>query len=121
MSANIATRFFSLVVATNFLEAISAQSAFAQVGEYCQFEREAIATKKNLRNAIFQDASQSTNLETNKEYQAIIKEHSQALNTCRQKSWLKTQGIWLRLYPCDLLSGKLDEVMDRIVNKHSAS
>jgi hypothetical protein len=117
MSANIATRFFSLIVSTNFLAAIAAQSAFAQVGEYCQFEREAIATKENLRNAVFQDASQSTNLEANKEYQAIIKEHSQALNTCRQKSWLKTQGIWLRLYPCDLLSGKLDEVMDRIVNK----
>ena len=117
MSANIATRFFSLIVSTNFLAAIAAQSAFAQVGEYCQFEREEIATKENLRNAVFQDASQSTNLEANKEYQAIIKEHSQALNTCRQKSWLKTQGIWLRLYPCDLLSGKLDEVMDRIVNK----
>jgi hypothetical protein len=117
MSANIATRFFSLVVSTNFLAAIAAQSAFAQVGEYCQFDREAIATKENLRNAVFQDASKSTNLEANKEYQAIIKEHSQALNTCRQKSWLKTQGIWLRLYPCDLLSGKLDEVMDRIVNK----
>jgi hypothetical protein len=117
MTANIATRFFSLIVSTNFLAAIAAQSAFAQVGEYCQFEREAIASKENLRVAVFQDTSKSTNLDATKEYQAIIKEHSQALNTCRQKSWLKTQGIWLRLYPCDLLSGKLDEVMDRIVNK----
>ncbi|MCA6532074.1 MAG: hypothetical protein IM585_21660 [Pseudanabaena sp. M135S2SP2A07QC] len=50
MSANIATRFFSVVVSTNFLAAIAAQSTFAQVGEYCQFDREAIATKENLRN-----------------------------------------------------------------------
>jgi hypothetical protein len=117
MSANIATRFFSLIVSTNFLAAIAAQSAFAQVGEYCQFEREAIATKENLRAAVFQDTSKSANLDATKEYQAIVKEHRQALKNCRQKSWLKTQGIWLRLYPCDLLSGKLDEVMDRIVNK----
>jgi uncharacterized lipoprotein YddW (UPF0748 family) len=117
MSANIATRFFSLVVSTNFLAAIAAQSAFAQVGEYCQFDREAIATKENLRNAAFQDTSKGANLDANQAYQAIIKEHNQSLNTCRQKSWLKTQGIWLRLYPCDLLSGQLDEVMDRIVNK----
>jgi Glycosyl hydrolase-like 10 len=117
MSVNIATRFFSLVVCTNFLAAIVAQPSFAQVGEYCQFEREAIAVKENLRDAVFQDTDKSPNLDATKEYQATIKEHSQALNICRQKSWLKTQGIWLRLYPCDLQSGKLDEVMDRIVNK----
>ncbi|PZV17718.1 MAG: hypothetical protein DCF20_04940 [Pseudanabaena sp.] len=117
MSANIATRFFSVVVSTSFLAAIGAHPTFSQVGEYCQFEREAIATKENLRNAVFEDPSKSKNPEATKEYQAIVKEHSQALNTCRQKSWLKTQGIWLRLYPCDLLSGRLDEVMDRIVNK----
>ena len=117
MSVNIATRFFSLVVSTNFLAAIVAQPALAQVGEYCQFERDAIATKENLRDAVFQDTSKNANPDATKEYQAVIKEHSQSLNTCRQKSWLKTQGIWLRLYPCDLQSGKLDEVMDRIVNK----
>ena len=117
MSVNIATRFFSLVACTNFLAAIVAQPSFAQVGEYCQFERDAIAAKENLRAAVFQDTSKSPNLDATKEYQATIKGHSQALNICRQKSWLKTQGVWLRLYPCDLQSGKLDEVMDRIVNK----
>ncbi len=90
------------------------QSAFAQVGEYCQFESEAIANKENLRLRAFQDPA---NLAATKEYQAIVRQHNQALNACRQKSWLKTQGIWLRLYPCDLQSGKLDEVMDRIVNR----
>ena len=117
MSVNIATQFISLIVCTNFLVAIVSQPALAQVGEYCQFESEAIATKENLRIAAFQDTTKSANLAATREYQAIMKEHSQSLNTCRQKSWLKTQGIWLRLYPCDLQSGKLDEVMDRIVNK----
>jgi len=114
---NILPKNITVVVSTNFLAAIAAQSTFAQVGEYCQFDREAIATKENLRAAVFQDTSKSANLDATKEYQAIVKEHRQALKNCRQKSWLKTQGIWLRLYPCDLLSGKLDEVMDRIVNK----
>ena len=120
MSVNIATQFISLIVCTNFLVAIVSQPALAQVGEYCQFESEAIATKENLRIAAFQDTTKSANLVATKEYQAIMKDHSQSLNTCRQKSWLKTQGIWLRLYPCDLQSGKLDEVMDRIVNKFAA-
>jgi len=113
----LVTKVFTFALVTNLLGMSINQSALAQVGEYCQFEGEAIATKENLRMAAFKDTSKSLNLEATKEYQAIIKQHSQALNTCRQKSWLKTQGIWLRLYPCDLQSGKLDEVMDRIVNK----
>ncbi len=66
MSANIATRFFALVACTNFLAAIFAQPSFAQVGEYCQFERGAIAVKENLRAAVFQDTNKSPNLEATK-------------------------------------------------------
>jgi len=117
VSAPISTKVFTIALVANLLGMGINQPTFAQVGEYCQFEREAIATKENLRAAVFQDTSKSANLDATKEYQAIVKEHRQALKNCRQKSWLKTQGIWLRLYPCDLLSGKLDEVMDRIVNK----
>lgn len=118
MSATITSRLFALAIFT--LAGIFTPPVFAQVGEYCQFENEAIATKDNLRTAAFQDdpsSASSTKLAATKEYQAIVQQHGQALNTCRQKSWLKTQGIWLRLYPCDLQSGKLDEVMDRIVNR----
>jgi hypothetical protein len=111
----IAPKVFTIALAANLLGiGFTTHQAFAQVGEYCQFESAAIANKESLRLATFQD---SKNLGALKEYQTITKQHSQALNTCRQKSWLKTQGIWLRLYPCDLQSGKLDEVMDRIVNK----
>ena len=119
MSVNITIRIFTLALLTNLLVEQSLISpAFTQVGEYCQFESAAIANKTNLRLGAFQNgASDSKNIAASKEYQAIVQQHSQALKTCRQKSWLKTQGIWLRLYPCDLQSGKLDEVMDRIVNR----
>ncbi len=116
MTVNIAIRIFSLTLCT--VMGIVTQPASAQVGEYCQFENEAIANKDNLRLAAFPDSSsKSVNLTATKAYQELVKQHSQKLNTCRQQSWLKTQGIWLRLYPCDLQSGKLDEVMDRIVNR----
>ncbi len=118
MSATITTRLFTLALITNFAASLGlTQPALAQVGEYCQFENEAIATKENLRLAAFPNQASNANLAAIKEYQAIVQQHGQALKTCRQKSWLKTQGVWLRLYPCDLQAGKLDEVMDRIVNK----
>ncbi len=116
MSVNFATSFFSITLFT--LASIVTQPAWSQVGEYCQFDNEAIANKDNLRAATLQNTSdRNIKLAADKEYQAIVKQHSQDLNTCRQRSWLKTQGIWLRLYPCDLQAGKLDEVMDRIVNR----
>jgi len=118
MSANIITRFFTfpllMSLSLNMLSTSFAERTFAQVGEYCQFESEAIVSKEKLRTAAFENIA---DLNAPQAYQKIIRQHSQDLNNCREKSWLKTQGIWLRLYPCDLQSGKLDEVMDRIVNK----
>ncbi len=118
MSANIITRFFTvpllISLSFNLLSIRFTQTASAQVGEYCQFESEAIATKEKLLRLAFENIN---NLTAQQAYQEILRQHRESLNNCRQKSWLKTQGIWLRLYPCDLQSGKLDEVMDRIVNK----
>ena len=119
MSITRISRFLALTLFT--WAGIASQPVWAQVGDYCQFENEAIANKDKLRTIAFQDSSNksgnSAKIAATKEYQAIVKEHRQTLNSCRQKSWLKTQGIWLRLYPCDLQSGKLEEVMDRIVNR----
>ncbi len=112
--SNKANKVTAIALLTTFLSSVNPLAAFAQNGEYCQFDDGAIAEKTKLRQAAF---ASNTNNNAAKSYQAIVKQHSQALQTCRQKSWLKTQGIWLRLYPCDLLSGKLDEVMDRIVNQ----
>ena len=93
---------------------ISVKPISAQVGDFCQFEEVAIAEKENLRLAAFAEKADSTKL---RDYQALVKKHQQALKDCRQKSWLKTQGVWLRLYPCDLKSGKLEELMDKIVER----
>ncbi|MBD2176476.1 family 10 glycosylhydrolase [Pseudanabaena sp. FACHB-1998] len=107
-------RTFALILFT--LSEIFIQPVSAQVGEYCQFENEAIASKDKLRIKALQN-SDRPDPTTLKEYQSIVQRHRQTLNTCRQKSWLKTQGIWLRLYPCDLQAGKLEEIMDRMVNR----
>ncbi|MCA1903286.1 MAG: hypothetical protein LDL47_00400 [Cyanobacteria bacterium KgW148] len=49
-------------------------------------------------------------------YQKRIKSDGEKLQQCRQQSWLKSQGIWLRLYPGDALPGVMDQVLDRIVD-----
>jgi hypothetical protein len=50
-------------------------------------------------------------------YQAILQIHAQKLNNCRDRSWLKTQALWLRLYANDTNPLVLDDVLDRIVNR----
>ncbi len=49
-------------------------------------------------------------------YQEQIKRDGRELQRCRQNSWLKSQGIWLRVYPGDALPGVVDQVLDRIVD-----
>lgn len=70
----------------------------------CQKSPEAIELKNRLRN------------QNPIAYQAQIKKDSIELQRCRQNSWLKSQGIWLRVYPGDALPGVLDQVLDRIVD-----
>jgi len=70
----------------------------------CRVSRAASQAKKRLRQ---QDPIA---------YQQRLRADGQALQQCRQKSWLKIQGIWLRLYPGDALPGVLEEVLDRIVD-----
>lgn len=108
---NISIKLFATLFTISL---ISASPISAQVGDFCQFEEAAIAEKENLRLAAFAEKVDSVKL---KEYQALVRKHQQALKDCRQKSWLKTQGVWLRLYPCDLKSGKLEELMDKIVER----
>ena len=52
MSVNFANRFFSVTLFT--LASIVTQSACSQVGQYCQFDNEAIANNDNLRAATLQ-------------------------------------------------------------------
>jgi Glycosyl hydrolase-like 10 len=87
------------------------QPVRAEVLNYCRFTTEAIATKENLRLESLQG-----NLDAEKLYLTLLKEHAEFLNRCRNQNWPSTQAIWLRLYPCDVRLGSIDAVLDRIVN-----
>jgi hypothetical protein len=85
--------------------------AHAQVNQYCQLSQTEANRKEQLRQAAFSGDTQAQ-----AQYFTLLREHSAALQRCRQNTWPREQAIWLRLYPCDLQPGILEAVMDRIVN-----
>lgn len=78
----------------------------------CQLSASEITEKENLRAA-----SLAGDEAAQQEYEALLQEQAQRLQTCRSENWPQNQAIWLRLYPCDAQPGKLDALLDRIVNK----
>lgn len=90
---------------------ISAPVQAAQLNRYCQVPQADADQKEALRVAGAQgdDTAQ-------RQYEAMSQQHAQEVQSCRKSQWPKNQAVWLRLYPCDLQPGRLDEVMDRIVN-----
>ena len=84
----------------------------AQIQPYCHFLPEAIAKKENFRKAALKGSTVAS-----KNYQKLVKKQAETLNQCRQQSWLKTQAVWLRLYPCDVRAGAIESILDRLVNK----
>ncbi|WP_202807230.1 family 10 glycosylhydrolase [Synechocystis sp. PCC 7509] len=103
----IATSISSSLVATN----IGFYPAQAQTAAYCQFTESAKLEKQNLLQATLKGDTEAQN-----RYQGLLNQHSRQLQECRSRTWPQVQAIWLRLYPCDLQAGKLDEIMDRIIN-----
>ena len=90
---------------------ISAPAQAAQLNRFCQVPQADADQKAALRVAGSQgDATAQS------QYEAMSQQHAQEVQNCRKSQWPKNQGVWLRLYPCDLQPGRLDEVMDRIVN-----
>ncbi len=81
----------------------------AQSNNYCRFEESAIAQKKQLREQAFNGQAQA-------QYQKIVRQHAEQLTRCREQTWPQKQAIWLRVYPCDTLPGKMEQVLDQIVN-----
>lgn len=79
---------------------------------YCHFSQDLITQKNNLRKSFLQG-----NLEARQAYQNTLNEHRNLLQTCRNQNWLKNQAIWLRLYPCDVKPGALDDIFDQLINK----
>jgi hypothetical protein len=87
-------------------------AAQAQFAPYCQQTLEAITEKENLRQAI-----QKGDRKSEKRYQELVADHGRQIQECRKQNNVRTQGIWLRLYECDTRPGRLEEVLDRIVER----
>ncbi|NJN29376.1 MAG: hypothetical protein HC824_02085 [Synechococcales cyanobacterium RM1_1_8] len=51
------------------------------------------------------------------QYDQLLKAHSDKLAKCRRDNWPQNQALWLRLYPCDLKPGVLEQVLDQVVNQ----
>ncbi len=79
---------------------------------YCQIPASEVSAKNVLRVA-----AQKGDRSSQDRYSEIVRKHVNLVQQCRQKSWLKNQAIWIRLYPCDTRPGALEEVFDNIVNK----
>jgi hypothetical protein len=79
---------------------------------YCRASEQVAAQKESFRKASLQGdpAAQS-------QYQAAIAQDAETLRQCRSQTWPQVQAIWLRLHPCDIKAGVLDDLMDRIANK----
>lgn len=88
------------------------KSIHAQTELYCHFNQEEINTKEKLLNTSLQG-----DLEASQKYQATLQKHAEILHQCRSTTWPQEQAIWLRLYPCDVAPGSIDNILDRIVNK----
>ncbi|MBD2440672.1 family 10 glycosylhydrolase [Nostoc sp. FACHB-110] len=88
------------------------QPVQAQINGYCQLSTAASQTKEKLRLSAL-----SGSQEAQKRYQQLIKQHAQELRACRSKNWPNIQAVWLRLYPCDIEPGTIDQIMDRMVNR----
>jgi hypothetical protein len=87
-------------------------TAQAQTAPYCQTSAETIAQKNQLRQVALQSDRGAQN-----RYKDFLKEQADKLRQCRSQSWLQTQAIWLRLYPCDARPGALEAILDQIVDK----
>lgn len=90
----------------------SSKPSQAQESVYCQLPPEEIARKANLLQSALKG-----NQDARKRYRTLLAEHAKRLRRCRSQTWPKNQGLWLRLYPCDIRDGALDDLMDRIVNR----
>lgn len=88
------------------------QPAQGETDAYCRLSSEAIAQKENLRQAALKGDKNAE-----KQYQDLLIQHNREVGNCRLRNWPKVQGIWLRIYPCDVRPGEIDRILDQIVNQ----
>lgn len=85
--------------------------ANAQAFPSCQASPQQVLIKAALLKSASNGDSQALD-----QYNQLVKAQAAELARCRQTSWPQTQGTWLRVYPCDLKSGQIEQVMDNIAN-----
>ncbi|MCC5628429.1 family 10 glycosylhydrolase [Nostoc sphaeroides] len=106
-------RLFAIVFTSSSLfPNFGSEPARAQVTQYCQLSSTAAQEKENLRLSALKGKPDAQT-----RYQDMLQEQAQKLQECRTKTWPQVQAIWLRLYPCDIQPGIIDQTMDRIVNR----
>jgi len=106
-------RLFAIVfTSSSLLPNFGSEPARAQVTQYCQLSSTAAQEKENLRLSALKGKPDAQT-----RYQNILKKQAQELQECRTRTWPQIQAIWLRLYPCDIQPGIIDQIMDRIVNR----
>ncbi len=49
-------------------------------------------------------------------YERRVAADAAKLRACRQQTWPRVQAVWLRLYPCDLAPGQLEQIFDNIAH-----
>jgi len=96
--------------------AIAAQTALtlpsqAAVNRFCHLSQADVDRKSALREAGFQGDAASE-----RQYRALSRQQASEVHGCRRTQWPENQAVWLRLYPQDLQPGRLDEIMDRVLN-----
>src|SRR5919199_29417 len=87
-------------------------TAQAQPAAYCWLSNQEMSQKENLLIGALKGNSDSL-----KRYQALVRQHANYLRQCRDRTWPNNQAIWLRLYPCDVRAGAIDQILDRLVNR----
>ncbi len=100
---------FSSTLLTPHLES---QPVQAQTNQYCWLSTAEVQQKEDLRVSALKGDQEAQN-----RYEQLLKQHAQTLEECRSRNWPQVQGIWLRLYPCDVQPGEIDRIMDRIVSR----
>lgn len=101
----------SIVFSSLIHPKILSKPAWALTNRFCHLTSEEAQKKEQLLQSTLEN-----NPQAQQEYKSLLQRHRQILTQCRQNTWPQEQAIWLRLYPCDISSGSIDHVLDRIVN-----
>ncbi|MEH2003639.1 family 10 glycosylhydrolase [Nostoc sp.] len=104
--------FAVVFTSSSLLPNFESEAARAQGTEYCQLSSTAVQEKENLRLSALKG-----NQDAETRYQNMVEKQGEELQECRTRTWPQIQAIWLRLYPCDIRPGTIDQIMDRIVNR----